>query len=93
MHTMLFLQGAGMEFIEEARAKIGELEGQAEQARQEGDKELSTALQQRLVVLQKKEERLAAQGVWVCCMMPLPSWCVASVAFVHSIMIVGTILL
>ena len=70
-----------MDSLEGVRAKIVELEGQAEQARQEGDKESFRLLQQRLAVLQQKEERLASQGVWVCCMVPWPSW---YVAFIRS---------
>jgi hypothetical protein len=66
-----------MESIEEVRAKIVELEGLAAQARQEGKEELFTALHLELAPLRQKEERLASQGVLVCCMMPLPSWCVA----------------
>ena len=52
-----------MESLEAVRAEIAQLKEEAAQAKQDDDRVLYSALQQRLAALQAKEERLAAQGV------------------------------
>ena len=65
-------------------AKIEAVEKEAAQALKDGKETLYATLQQRLAALEQQlatqlEEKLLQkrQGVWICCLIPLPSWCVA----------------